>query len=182
MATDLTALTASLGISVTANAARALDLSTPADALSLAIANAFSFGSGANMANQIWHDRRILAGAASEELDLAGSLTNAFGQSVTFAKIKALLIRNRSGEVIGAHAVATDAALTAGGAVANAWVGPFGAANDTLGVPAGGSMLLVNPTAAGWAVTAGTGDLLKILNADATDELCYEIFILGESA
>jgi hypothetical protein len=43
----------------------------------------------------------------------------------------------------------------------------------------GGLMLLVAPTAAGFPVVAGTGDLLNIVNANAGASGAYDIVVVG---
>lgn len=126
-------------------------------------------GTGANQADQVWHDTRTLTTGANETLDLNGGLTNALGASVTFTKVKQLYIRNKG-----------TTALTignAGGGV-NAWATPFGAATHTIKVQPGGELNLIAPDAAGFAVTPGTGDLLKIENA-AGASCDYDIVIIG---
>lgn len=183
MATDLTALDLAIALSIAGSTQKGLDLSTPQDAINLSKSIAFAFGTGAGKGDQVFHDRRILAGGASEDLDLAGVLTNAYGATVTFAKVKAILIFNRSDETLTspvAH-TATDAEIAVGGAAANEFQGPFQAAGDAIGIPAGGAFLIAGNWATGWAVTAGTGDLLKIENLDGSDEACYDIVIIGES-
>lgn len=183
MATDLTNLALTAAVSIQGSSVKALDLSAPADTINVSKAIALLFGTGANKANQVWHDRRVLAGGANEELDLAGVLTNAYGATVTFANVCAILIINRSDEVIAdLHVTATDANIDVGGAAANGFLGPFVDATDKINLPAGAVLLVATPTAAGWTVTAGTVDLLKVENKDADDQACYDVVIAGESA
>ncbi|HPM84092.1 MAG TPA: hypothetical protein PLF81_25485, partial [Candidatus Anammoximicrobium sp.] len=85
MATDLTALTAAIALSVRATAQKAIDLSTPEDALAKSKTINLAFGTGAAKANQIWSDRRTLGASASETIDLVGALSNAFGGTVSLA-------------------------------------------------------------------------------------------------
>ncbi len=138
--------------------------------LGLTVATAYANGTGANQANQVWTDERTLADAASETLDLAGSLVDEFGGTVTFTAIKAFLIQNES----------ADAFLLFEPGDTNGFTGPFADASDQLKIPPGGCLLLTNPTAAGWAVTAGTGDIIK-LSHDGTgsNTLTYKIAIIG---
>ena len=46
----------------------------------------------------------------------------------------------------------------------------------------GGSLILIAPNADGYAVAAGTGDLLKVGNDDGAAAASYSIFILGSQA
>ncbi len=163
-------LTAILNMFLDGKYTKALDLDTVTDRLSKNFNTHFANGAGASQVNLQFHDKRTLAAGASEDLDLAGGLVDAFGQALTFAKIKLLFLKNLS----------TTQTLTVGGAAANAWVGPFGAATHTLSIKPGGiATLILDPN--GFAVTAGTGDLLKVLNsAGATCD--YYLIIWGTSA
>ena len=181
MATDLSDLTATWKLIVEATAKKATDLTVPSETLNLTKTLKFIFGTGAGQVDQVFHDRRTLAGGASEELDLAGALTNAFGATVTFAKIKGIAIINRSNETLDGHSP-TDADLDIGGAAANAFQGPFVDSSDKLNLAAGAPLLIAKPDADGWTVTAGTGDLLKIENKDGSEEAVYDIVLVGEAA
>lgn len=132
---------------------------------------AYTDGAGADKAEQMYHDQRTLADGANEELDLAGVLEDAFGDVITFTKIKALFIYNSS----------EDASLIIGGAAATAWEAFVETAGDSIKLPPGGRLLIEVPTAAGMAVGAGTADLLKLTHdGTGTSTLVYDIMILGE--
>ncbi|MFC3097375.1 hypothetical protein [Alteraurantiacibacter palmitatis] len=148
------------------------DIGTAQHAVSVHRRASFSNGTGADQANNLFVDRRTIAGAGSEEIDLAGVLSNALGQTLTFTAIKA--IRIHSDPDNGGN-------IVVGGAESNAFVGPFGDATDTLSIAPGGFFEVVNPSAAGWPVTAGTGDRLKVANSDAEDPASYSIEIIGEA-
>lgn len=183
MATDLTALTLSAAVSISGAVERGLDLSTPQDSLSVQKLLSYAFGTGAGKANQLFHDRRSLAGGASETLDLSGVLTNSMGGTVDFANVKCIIVFNRSNEALTPHA-ATDAEIAIGGAAADEFLGPFQAAGDAIGIPAGGMFCIACNDAGGWAVVndyTGDFDLLKITNLDGADEALFDIVIVGES-
>jgi len=142
-----------------------LDLSTPKDSLALNIAQAFAAGVGDDQINKLWHDQRTLTGATSEDLDLAGGITDAFGNVLTFTYVKALIIQNLDAAKI----------LTIGNAASHAWSAPFGAGTHTVNIGPGGVLVLVRPNA-GYAVGAGATDVLKI----ASDGTCiYNIVVMG---
>src|SRR5688572_14836683 len=86
------ALSTELSVRLAGTLTSSLDLSTPADALVHATKMILTSGTGANQADMMWHDTRTLGASASENLDLAGSLTNAFGTTQTFARIKMVLV------------------------------------------------------------------------------------------
>jgi hypothetical protein len=149
----------------------AADLLAVTGQLAKVYATKFNFGAGAGQANLVFADQRTLAASASEELDLdGGALLDPFGVALAFKRVKALVVCAAAGN--------TNKVIV-GGAAANAFVGPFGAANNTLAVDPGGSVLIASPTAAGWLVTAGTGDLLKIANGGAGSAVDYDIILIG---
>lgn len=127
-------------------------------------------GSGANQISQIFADTRTLAASATEDLDLNGTLLNAFGVAVTFTKIRALLI-------VADAANVND--VVVGGAAANQFFACFGAATHTVKVKPGGMFLVAAPDVNGYAVTAATADLLKVLNGGAGTGVTYTIMVLG---
>lgn len=106
--------------------------------------------------------------ASANTYDLAGALTDQFGASVTFTKIKLIAIVNKStAELLYVGGNATEIPL-------------FGNVNDKLKVPPGGMALplAVSLNASGITVTGTTGDLLTVENPGAT-AATYDILIAG---
>jgi hypothetical protein len=159
-----------LTVKVDSQALSALDFSTVSDPLLRDFTQLLANGTGANQVSNHWHDQRTLTASSSENLDLAGSLVNGLGQTLTFTKIKALIVK---------AAVANVNDVVIGNAAANAWLGPFGAVTHTIAVKPGGLVVLVAPDANGYAVTAGTVDILKVLNGGAGTSVVYDIVIIG---
>jgi hypothetical protein len=127
-------------------------------------------GSGANQANKLFADSRTVLASATDSLDLSGALNDALGQSLVLTRVAAIMVKasaNNGGD------------LLVGPAAANGFVGPFNAAADRVKVKPGGLILLVAPTAAGFPVVAGTGDLLNIVNANAGASGAYDIVVVG---
>jgi len=150
------------------------DIANPVQDLMKQVALAFTSGVAASQADLLFADERTLAASANENLDLAGSLTDAFGAVLTFAKIKAILIY--------ANAANTNDVIV-GGQATNGWLGPFGAAAHTVAVKPGGVLLMAGPQLAGLgSVTAATADLLKIANSAAGTSVTYGVIIIGTSA
>ena len=129
-------------------------------------------GTAASKADKIFLDARTLAASANEDPDLAGALTDPFGVAVVFAKVKAILIRAAAGNT---NSVVVKPAAATG------FLGPFGAATHTITIPPGGAMLLAAPVG-GWAVAAGSADLINIANSGAGTGVTYTITVLGTSA
>lgn len=130
----------------------------------------FTNGSGANQAADLYAASRTVALSANDDIDLSGVLLNNLGTTLAFTKIKAIRIRADS---------ANPGDLLVGPAAANGFLAPFNAAADRVRVAPGGVLELINPSAAGWAVTAGTADLLRVTNGSGSGSATYKIEILG---
>ena len=163
-------LATTLTIALGADYRNALDLNTVRDSLAYNIAKSLATGTAANQADRSWHDTRTLTGT-SEELDLAGVLTDGFGATLTFVKIKAIVIQNKN--------TTAAANLAIGGAAANGFINWVANATDIVNIGPGGVLVLYSPVD-GYGVTAATGDLLKINSGAAT--ISYDIAIIGTSA
>ena len=147
-----------------------LDLTTAKDELAKEYTQLFATGEGANQADMVWHDTRTLGASATEDLDFAGGITNAFGVVCTIKAIKAIFIR--------AAAANTNNVVISRPAVNGLVL--FGALSDALaGLKPGGMFLFTDPSAAGLVVTAATGDLLTITNSAGTTGVTYDIVIIG---
>jgi hypothetical protein len=127
-------------------------------------------GTGAGQCNKWYRAYRTLAAATADNLDLAGSLLDPFGSTLTFTGIKYIAIA-----LVAASANGTNK-LTVGNAT-NPFVGPFSSAGT---IDIYDSLELYHPGASGWAVTAGTGDILKINNPGAAS-VTYCILIAGNA-
>ena len=148
-----------------------LDLADPRSTLDLTLENSLASVTGSGQADVIFHDRRTISAGGSEALDLAGALTDQYGATVTFVKIKAMIFRNANTSGAGVLAV--------GGAAANQFVNWVADSSDIVNIQATGILLLTAPLA-GFAVTAGTGDQLKVAASGA--DVTYDVVLIGTSA
>ncbi len=182
MATPLSNLVSSLQVKLQATSQKSGTLISPSAPLVTSVAMATALGTGLGKADLLFADRRVKAAGGDDELDLAGVLSNNFGDTLTFANIKLILIINRSDvtSTNPAH-TATTAQITVGGGV-NEFIGPFAAAGDKIELLTGAVFLITAPTAAGWTVTATSADDLLIHNDDGANEAMYDVVLLGESA
>lgn len=151
---------------------KAGDLGTIRQDFVLNLVKALQSGVTDGKADKLFSDRRTLAASDSEELDLDSVLADAFGDTLDFAEIVAIAVKAADSNV-------ND--VIVGGAASNAFVGPFGAADNTLAVKPGGCALLFAPNT-GWAVTGGTGDLLKVANSSSGSTVTYDIVVIGRSS
>lgn len=168
-------LSSRLAVNISADYTKALDLSSARVPLLKEYATILATGTGAGQADRVWHDQRTLSASATEDLDLAGSLTDAFGDAVTFAKIKALIVS------------------AAAGNTNNVLVGGVAAGLSTIIQPQTTGLVVVRPGATfaviagvadstGYAVTATTADLLHLANSSSGTSVTYDVIIIGTSA
>lgn len=168
-------LTARLAVAASATQTAALDLASAQALLNKSYSMELADGVAAGQANRIFHDQRTLAASATEDLDLAGSLIDAFGSTLTFVKVKGLIV---------SAAAANTNNVIVGGASSNQFVSWAGGATHTVTVRPGAVFALFAGAAdsTGYAVTAGTGDLLKIANSAGTTSVTYDVIVIGTSA
>jgi hypothetical protein len=149
------------------------DFGPPSSQIDLPRNFSFADGTTANKADRVFSDRRTLAASGSETLDLAGSLVDALGATLTFARVRALLIYAATSNVNN---------VVVGGVASNGFTTPFGDPTDKVVVRPGGAFLLVAPDTTAYAVTPATGDLLQVANSGAGSTVTYDVAILGASA
>jgi len=131
----------------------------------------FTNGTGANQANKMYAASRTLAGGANETLDLSGSLTDQFGNTLLFTAIK--------GIKISVLISTTSSSISVGATGSNGWTGLLEQTTASIKIKNGYSFSVFGSDAAGMAVTAGTNDLLKVTNNDGTNTATYTITLYG---
>lgn len=132
----------------------------------------YTDGSGAGNAQVRYEDTRTVASSTDDDLDLAGVLTDRFGNTLTFANIKTIRIEadaaNVSNIVLGSDNAAQVSTL-------------FDLADAGLNIPPGGAIQIdVGATSTGYAVTATTADILTITNTDGSNTADYTIILIGD--
>ena len=165
-------LTAELRLSVSGKHVNPLDLGSVALPFSLSHVVSLASGTGAGQADRVFTDERTLAASATEDLDLAGALIDAFGAAITFAKIKAVIIVAAAGNVNNIN-VSRPAGATG--------VPMFLAISDGFVLPPGFAFALFG-SGAGVTVTPASGDLITITNAGAGTPVTYKVILIGTSA
>lgn len=165
-----TTLQTSIALSLNAMFTNLLDVGNAAYPLNYSPSFQLGEGSGLNQANKIFSDARTIAPSGTDDLDLSGVLLDAFGNLILLTKLKAL--------ILFADAANTNEVVI-GGAAANQVASIFGAVTQTIKVRPGGAIALVGPDVAGYAITAGTADLLRIANGGAGTSVNYTIILAG---
>ncbi len=162
---------ATIDLKINAKFSRADDLGVSQFKLA-EVAQLLSFVPGTaavDQANLLFADSRTLAASANETLDLSGALTDALGATITAAEILLVYVRawpaNTNNVVIG-------------NAASNGFAGPLNATGTYTVLP---GEYYCAATKAGWAVAAGTGDLLKIANSGGGTPVTYDIVIIGRT-
>lgn len=150
---------------------KALDLGDGSATVLKNIVFTLTDGTGAGKADLLYQDTNSIS--AFLDIDLAGTLADAFGTTLNYVRVKGLYVK---------AADANTANVTVGGAAANGFVSPFGSATDKIVLRPGAAMLLVAGAAdaTAYAVTAATADLLRITPASGTQ--AYDIIVWGCSA
>jgi hypothetical protein len=172
-------LTTTFTVQLAATLTKARDMGgTASDALALVERINFTTGTGAGKADKLFYDERTLNASASEDLDLVGSLTDAFADSFNPVRIKALVIK--AAPVSG---TANTNNVVVGGASATQWAALLGTAGTITLRP--GSIFAVcasEADATGYVCAAGSTDLLKIANSSSGTSVTYQIAVVGVSA
>lgn len=113
---------------------------------------------------------RVLAADTLETFDLVGGgLTDALGNSLSFAEVKVLAIK-----ALGSNAEALE---VGGNGVSD--LGFLGA-GDVLFLNPGGYFLVTAPEV-GYTVVPATADAIQVKNLSLTDPATYSICIIGKS-
>ena len=138
--------------------------------LAKTIEQAFTSGTEAGKVDLLHSETVTLTTGANTTFDLTALVDEVFGSALTFVKVRAILIYSN---------LAANKQLTIGGDAA-AFCSFLGGATETIKLDPLGLVLLTNPNT-GYAVVAGTGDILKVTNA-ATGSSTFDIWIFGTSA
>lgn len=162
------------------------ELSTPRDRANHRSTYDFDDGTGSLQCNLLFHDRRRLTPSSPTDLlDLAGSLTDVFGNVLTLTVVKAIKVMNRG---VPNASPATAWTMTAGedleigagsAAITSFWGGASATGAEKIIVRSGGSLVLIAPHD-GYVVTATTADILRIsLEGTGANDVDYDVIIAG---
>ena len=131
---------------------------------------AYPSGTSASTADMVYSISATTSTTTPVAYDLAGSLTGALGNTLTFAKIVAIYVINNS---------TTAADILTVGAGSNPLLNWIIATGDGVKVGAGGAFFISAPIAP-FSVTAGTGDVLTLTSASGS--IPYKLIVIGRSA
>ncbi len=131
---------------------------------------ALADGVGKDQSDLVYSEKdQSISGAVDR--DLAGSLLDAFGATLTFVKVKALMIT---------AAVANTDTIIAFGKGATGFLGPLTVNTETLIIRPGGALVVFAPDLTGYPVAAGSTDILTFNVGGGTQVFSWQI--IGTSA
>ena len=129
-------LATTIAIKVIATQVSSADLADATFPLNYSDSTSMATGTGASQSDLLFTDQRTIAASSTEDLDLSGSLSDAFGNTLAFVKVKAITI-------IAASENTNN--VTVSPASSNGFLGPFADASDLLAIPPGGFITLTAP-------------------------------------
>jgi hypothetical protein len=130
----------------------------------------FANGVAASQADKVYSVQLAITTAATQDIDLQGSLTDALGAAFTPLKLKCLYIES---------AAANTTNLTLFGDANSVPI--LNTAATTMTLQPGGVFFYCNPPLAATTVTAGTGDIIQIVNA-AGATATVNVVVIGTSS
>lgn len=130
----------------------------------------FTYGGGALQCNWVFNQQYTIAAAGNQDLDFYGVLTDLFGTTINAATLKHILVVNTSS--------------------VSGYFGAFGATNPiasafnadvdgTITLGELGWVEIGNPAAAGFTVTNGSADNLRIHNSGGSN-MVVNVFAMGD--
>jgi hypothetical protein len=153
----------------------ALDLANGVVTMQRSYRTLLQSGTAAGQADRFFQDTRTITASSNDDLDLAGVLTDAYGATITFVKIKGIFVSAAAGNVNN---------VIIGGSATNPFSTIFTGTNPALIVRPGASVAIIagGADAAGYAVTATTADILRLTNGGAGTSVTLDIVLWGTSA
>lgn len=165
--------TTQVSVAVSSSHIKSMDLGDATFPISLTSSITLLNGTGAGAADLVFTDTRTITASPNQEsLDLSGSLVDVYGATITFARIKAIIVSAASANTANVHVVRPAAT----------GVPLFLAAGDGIAVRPGGAFAWFCADATGVAVGGGSSDLLTISGSAGTSAVTYTIIIIGASA
>lgn len=169
-------LTATVKASISWSYVKAVTgLSTDSEnANTLSYSKALTNGTGAvGTADLIYVVQSSIAASGNVSYDLAGSLTDFFGTTITMARVKFLYVNLTSDT--------TGSSVSIGNAT-NPLANWISTATETVKIFNDGVFLIGSGSATGYAVSAGSADAVKVLNNDGSNVSTVNFCAIGSSA
>ena len=151
------------------------NISTPSDVSTIERLPKWTDGTGNGKADTRHVVELSIAAGATTTLDLVGGVTDTYGNTLTFTKVKGLIVDNQSANANirvggGSDGAGTNAALL--------W---FVAGADMVDVPAGGGFAIGQQNDGPTDPSAGS-DLLGFKNTHGSETATVQVGIIGEAS
>lgn len=167
------ALITDISLKVIAELSKSADLSNPTQSLSYLQKVQYTNGTGAGQADLLWSDTREIPASSNDDLDLVGSLSDAFGTTFSAARIKALIVK---------AAVGNTNNVVIGDAASNVWSSLLGTDGTVVLRPGAFFGVTAGPAdAVAYPCSAGSTDILRVANSGAGSTVEYDIIVVGVS-
>jgi len=173
------ALSANVTCNIDANQTKSIGPSDNTASLRVGKTNGFKNAYASTSDNTVYSSSNAIAASGSLSIDLAGSLTDLYGDAAVFSSVYSVLIVNHSGSPIGGQTATTaDIAITG-----NFLTTAFGASSSwPLKATSGKYSKLLFDEPAGISITASTADTITITNSSATAIAYVDVIIVGAVA
>ena len=133
-------------------------------------------GTGANEAQWVYRSNRIVTpSTTTDDIDLAAVLQDVLNLTINAATIRAVIVANLA-------SASGDTLLVGGaGAGGNAWGAPFNGDQDAQAVVGPGFPFTFGDTVDGLTVTPTSGDVLRIEHGGGSNDVPYDLILIGTS-
>lgn len=139
---------------------------------------AFASGTADNQADVLYAaTRTVTVATTADDLDLAGALTDIFGDTITMVKIRAIVIKNKvttSGEDLSVGAAASNP-------ITDLFSNAGTPGTSSIDIKPGGTFA-ITAGVDGITVTAGSADTLRVNHEGSAADISYDIVIYGTTA
>jgi hypothetical protein len=170
MASNLVSATISAGVSWSMEDTNTLSSTTNSGSIQ-SDGNQFSqSASGALQADKLYRGQFALSASATQDFDLAGSLTDFFGSTITMARVKFIFVYHLSSSVATGGVEFGKSTLSSAGEAVT-WTTPA--------IYKGGVFLWASADTTGIALTAGSADKFRLRNLDGAAVATVNVVIGG---
>jgi hypothetical protein len=145
-----------------------VDLFTAGATFSCTQSTNITNGTTAEKVNIVYTRKGKIAIGGSVSIDLIGSVTDVYGDTVNMDALKILIVKNTS----------SDNGSTAAITLSTDGIGFISDSGATLNIPAYSAISLSNLNA-GWTLTDESADTITLTNADAQNGAWFELIVAG---
>ncbi|HEY1750326.1 MAG TPA: hypothetical protein VGG29_03630 [Caulobacteraceae bacterium] len=131
-------------------------------------------GTNAGQVDTFYAVQVTIAASSTSTIDLNGSAIDGFGNTVSFLHVKFILLAASAGNT-------NDCQIGPG--ATNPFAGPWSGTTPLTAVSPGETLLITKGqgSSAGWAVTAATGDIIKLANSSSGSSVTCTVYLAGTS-